>query len=216
MNSTVVNSSFDLPPIKVLIADDDSPTRMLLRAAIAQWKYEVVEASDGEEAWQILKGIDAPHLVILDWMMPKIDGITLCSRIKQELSFHPYIILLTQLTGTTNIVKALDAGANEFLSKPFNMAELRSRLSVGARVIRYENQLAENNKRLLTYLNQLGKMDELAQILSVNINATLECLLKGSLQASSEKVQTLQKVVETLAQIIKDCQRSLAIQEKPL
>src|SRR5690348_12165474 len=133
--------------IKVLIADDDPPTRILLRAAISQWGYEVVEASNGEEAWQILQQPIPPRLLILDWLMPKLDGISLCERIKREQLIHPYTILLTQVTGTTNIIKGLEAGADEFLSKPFNMAELRSRLSVGARIIRFENALAEQSTK---------------------------------------------------------------------
>lgn len=145
-------------PIKVLIADDDQPTRLLLRAAIKQWGYELVEASDGEEAWNSLQAPNAPRLLILDWLMPKLDGLALCSRIKKEMPYHPYIILLTQLGGTTNIVKALEAGADEFLSKPFNMAELRSRLSVGARIIGYENSLAEKTQQLREALLEIEKL----------------------------------------------------------
>ena len=137
--------------VRILVADDDPPTRILLRAAITQWGYEVVEAKDGEEAWQILQTPEAPRILILDWLMPKLDGIDLCVRVKKELSFHPYVILLTQMTGTTNVIKGLDAGADEFLSKPFNMAELRSRLSVASRIIKYEKMLAEQNIKLQTY-----------------------------------------------------------------
>ena len=135
-------------PIKVMIADDDLPTRMLLRAAINQWGYEVVEASDGEQAWKILQQKQPPMLLVVDWLMPKIDGIELSARIKQELTFHPYVILLTQLTGTSNIIKALEAGADEFLTKPFNMTELRSRLAVGAKIISYKNTMAQQTKQL--------------------------------------------------------------------
>ena len=146
--------------IKVLIADDDPPTRILLRAAISQWGYEVTEASNGEEAWQILQQPNAPRLLILDWLMPKLDGISLCERIKQEQIIHPYTILLTQVTGTTNIIKGLEAGADEFLSKPFNMAELRSRLSVGARIIRFENALAEQNTKVQNYASQMETLSQ--------------------------------------------------------
>jgi len=146
--------------IKVLIADDDPPTRILLRAAITQWGYEVIEASNGEEAWDILQQPHAPRLLILDWLMPKLDGISLCERIKREKILHPYTILLTQVTGTTNIIKGLEAGADEFLSKPFNMAELRSRLSVGARIIRYENALAEQNSKVQNYASQMENLSQ--------------------------------------------------------
>jgi DNA-binding response OmpR family regulator len=140
--------------IRVLIADDDPPTRMLLRAAISQWGYDPIEVGDGEKAWEILQQPDPPRLLILDWLMPQLDGIVLCERIKTTLPYHPYIILLTQVVGTANIVKGLEAGADEFLSKPFNMAELRSRLSVGARIIGYENKLAAQNAELQKYINQ--------------------------------------------------------------
>jgi DNA-binding response OmpR family regulator len=150
----------DIEMLKVLIADDDPPTRVLLRAAISQWGYTVVEARDGEEAWELLQAVDAPRLLILDWLMPRLDGIDLCRRLKLDNIFRPYIILLTQQAGTANIIKGLEAGADEFLSKPFNMAELRSRLSVGTRIIRFDVQLSEQNRKLQNYAQS---MEALAQ-----------------------------------------------------
>ena len=143
--------------LQVLIADDDPPTRVLLRAAIAQWGFEVIEAKDGAEAWALLQTANAPRLLILDWLMPKLDGIDLCQRIKQQpaLNYPPYIILLTQVAGTANIIKGLEAGADEFLTKPFNMAELRSRLSVGMRIVRFENELTAQNQRLQQYAHSV-------------------------------------------------------------
>lgn len=149
--------------IKVLIADDDAPTRILLRAAVSQWGYEVVEAADGEDAWNILQQPNMPQLLIVDWLMPKLDGIDLCRRVKNEIKYFPYIILLTQLSGTTNIVKGLEAGADEFLSKPFNMAELQSRLSVGARIIRYKNKLSRKNKQLKLYFVQASELAKIVK-----------------------------------------------------
>jgi DNA-binding response OmpR family regulator len=142
--------------LKVLVADDDAPTRILLRAAISQWGYEVIEAKDGEHAWELLHTGEPARLLILDWLMPKLDGISLCERIKKEFTSQPYtyIILLTQLSGTTNIVKGLEAGADEFLSKPFNMAELRSRLFVGARIVTYERQIALQEDKLKKCISQ--------------------------------------------------------------
>lgn len=145
-------------PLTVLIADDDPPTRVLLRAAISQWGYKVIESKDGEEAWNALQQPELPQLIILDWLMPKIDGIDLCRRIKKELTYHPYVILLTQVAGTANVIKGLEAGADEFLSKPFNMAELRSRLSVGSRIVNFEIQLAKQNKIVLENKKQLEEL----------------------------------------------------------
>ena len=154
--------------LKVLISDDDAPTRILLRAAISQWNYDVVETKNGEEAWDILQQENAPRLLILDWLMPKLDGIELCTRIKRVLADKPYIyiILLTQQSGTTNIIKGLEAGADEFLSKPFNMAALRSRLSVGARIVMYETELSEKNKELQNYLDRIEQLAEISSKLS--------------------------------------------------
>ncbi len=161
-------------PTTVLIADDDPPTRILLRAAITQWGYKVVAAQDGEEAWDILQHPDAPKLLIIDWLMPKLNGIDLCIRIKKQLSYRPYIILLTQVTGTENIVKGLEAGANEFLSKPFNMAELNSRLSVGERIIHFEDTLATQNKKLQGYIQQIKSLTALSPTISAEINEILK------------------------------------------
>lgn len=116
----------------ILIADDDITTRMLLRATITQWGYPVVEACDGEEAWDMLCSDNPPQIVTVDWLMPKIDGMKLC-KLSKKLVKPPYIILLTSMAGTANIVKALESGADDFLTKPFNFAELRSRLLVGQR-----------------------------------------------------------------------------------
>jgi DNA-binding response OmpR family regulator len=157
-----------LPALKILIADDDPPTRMLLHAAINQWGYEISEASDGEEAWKILQLPDAPRLLILDWIMPKLDGVELCKRIRHEFtnSYNPYIILLTQMKGAENIINGLDAGANEFLSKPFNMAELHSRLSIGSKIVQNEfaiykiTHLAESCIKKITELSKIIGKDE--------------------------------------------------------
>jgi DNA-binding response OmpR family regulator len=140
--------------LRVLVADDDAPTRMLLKAAVSQWGFQTIEVSDGEQAWQILESAQSPQLVILDWMMPKLDGIALCEKIRSELKDRPYIyiILLTQLTGTANASIGLEAGADEFLSKPFNMVELRSRLSIGTRIVEHKNILAVQEKQLQHYL----------------------------------------------------------------
>lgn len=145
-------------PLNVLIADDDPPTRALLKSAITQWGYIVTEANDGEEAWKIFTHGQMHDILILDWIMPKLDGIGLCERIKSEAIAQPYIILLTQVTGTTNIIRGLEAGADEFLSKPFNMAELRSRLSVGARIIHSEKILKEQNVSLNKYVEHIKQL----------------------------------------------------------
>lgn len=194
--------------LSVLIADDDAPTRILLRAAIAQWGYEVIEAKDGEEAWQIMQRPYAPRLLIVDWLMPKLNGIDLCERVKHELNRYAYIILLTQQSGTTNLIKGLDAGADEFLSKPFNMAELRSRLSIGARIIKYEMALNEKNEKLRNYISQIesssiGALESTQQIYEClqKLNEDDTELKNGGVNA---KLQEVISSLETIISVIKE------------
>lgn len=195
--------------LKVLIADDDLPTRILLRAAISQWGYEVMEARDGEEAWEVLHQSDAPGILIVDWLMPRLNGVDLCARIKRELMHHPYTILLTQVTGTENIIKGLEAGADEFLAKPFNMAELRSRLSVGARMVKFENLLAQQTQELQWYISQIESLNLLVAHISQEINDFLK--QQEALQIDAEQLvhlQSLQNKLENILNIIKNLQEN--------
>lgn len=147
-----MKKNFDMSKPLVLIADDDESARLLLRATITQWDYPTIEARDGQEALDILKGPNAPEMATIDWMMPKMDGLELCGHLK-KLPNRPYVILLTGINEASSSIKALDAGADDFLSKPINHAELRTRLSLGLRVIHYERYL-----RLL--LNDSGAIYE--------------------------------------------------------
>lgn len=195
---------------KVLIADDDPPTRMLLRAAISQWGYDVVEASDGEEAWHILQQADAPRILILDWLMPRLDGLALCSRIRKELEYQHYIILLTQVAGTTNLIKGLEAGADEFLSKPFNMAELCSRLAVGSRIINFESTLAAHNRQMHAYISQLIKISAMLLVISKNIDEILktDAPIEEAKRNTSlmQEIQQLHIGLERVSEVIKKFQ----------
>jgi len=130
--------------MKVLIADDDRITRLALRKKIQKWGYE-----DGQEAWEALSGIDPPRIAILDWMMPKMEGIEICQRLqKSETAPFIYTILLTVRSDKEDISKALDTGAYDFLSKPVHTPELRSRIAVGVRLVKAEEKLRESNKKI--------------------------------------------------------------------
>lgn len=164
MTFTKIEPHEDKNHLKVLIADDDAPTRILLRTAISQWGYKIVEAKDGIEAWNILQQSDPPHLLILDWLMPNLDGIALCNRIKHELNSTTnfFIILLTQKSGATSITKSAEAGADEFLAKPFDMTDLKSRLAVGAKIIALNNQLLNYRLTLNNLKSNIIKLKDLA------------------------------------------------------
>ncbi len=135
--------------MKLLIAEDDTTSRLMLSSVAVKWGYEVVAAEDGAIAWQTLQQEDAPLLLLLDWEMPGLNGLQLCQRIrKQKTNNPPYIILLTSRSETDDIVTGLNAGANEYIAKPFNNAELKARLDVGKRMLGLQTDLANANSRL--------------------------------------------------------------------
>ncbi len=128
--------------MKILVADDDPLNRHLLQGLLTTWGYEMIFASDGEEAWQILRQKNAPKLAILDWMMPGKDGTEICREIRNyQDSSYTYILLLTANLDKEDIITGLEAGADDYLTKPFNPNELRARLRAGRRIIELQEQL---------------------------------------------------------------------------
>ena len=139
--------------MKVLIAEDDQVSRRLLEVTLQRLGYEVIAAHDGAQAWEILKQPDAPQLAVLDWMMPEMDGVDVCRLVRERTSEkYVYIVFLTAKGQKKDIVTGLEAGADDYLIKPFDPQELKSRITVGERVLRLESELA-------------GKIDELQQAL---------------------------------------------------
>ncbi len=130
--------------MKVLVADDDSLMRLLLSRVLAASGYEVILAANGQEAWELLQNKDAPSLAILDWVMPGIDGVELCSRVRSRKDCpYVYILLFTSKNKQQEILRGLDAGADDYLTKPIQIAELQARLRVGQRIISLQQQLIE-------------------------------------------------------------------------
>lgn len=129
--------------MRILVADDDCASRTILSSLISQAGHQAVLAEDGSRAWEIMEKQDAPSIAILDWLMPGIDGESLCRKIRAEITRAPiYIIMLTIKGSKDDIVRGLDAGANDYLSKPYDPGELFSRLRVGLRTIDLENRLS--------------------------------------------------------------------------
>lgn len=129
--------------MKILVADDDAVYRSLLERMLKQWDYEVVLASDGQEALEVLHGPAPPRLVILDWMMPQVDGFEVCRRIRQtNPESDYYIILLTGSRQKEEIIKALVAGADDYLLKPFDPLDLKIRLRAARRILDLQSALA--------------------------------------------------------------------------
>jgi DNA-binding response OmpR family regulator len=127
--------------MKVLIAEDDTASRIVLEKHLTNWGYEVLAAQDGSQAWEIVRQ-QQPRIALVDWIMPGMDGLELCKSIRSRQDVgYTYIIFLTSKEENEDIVTALDAGADDYLCKPFDKNVLRSRMAVGARTINYEDEL---------------------------------------------------------------------------
>jgi len=121
--------------MRVLIAEDDAVCRRMVEVLLVRWGYQVGVASDGNEALQMLLEEDSPRLAILDWMMPGLDGVEICGALRRRtLEPYTYVLLLTTRGQKQDIVAGLDAGADDYLTKPFDAHELRARLHAGGRL----------------------------------------------------------------------------------
>ena len=137
--------------MRILIAEDDFTSRTMLTGVLKKSGHEVVAAVNGFEAWQILQQPDTPRLVILDWMMPEMDGLEVLRLIRHLETDRPlYVIMLTAKGDKADIIAGLDAGANDYLPKPFDSGELRSRIEVGCRMIEMQDTLVKS-REILSY-----------------------------------------------------------------
>ena len=129
--------------MQALVVDDSAVYRKLIGDHLRSWGFGVTLAESGSEAWRILEEPDAPKLVLLDWVLPDLDGIELCQRIRQagSSSSYTYIILLTSKEGRQNMLQAMQAGADDYLVKPFDELELKARLLVGKRILDLQEEL---------------------------------------------------------------------------
>ena len=135
--------------MKVLVADDEAVSRRLIETSVRRWGYDVVVASDGLEASEILKSPAAPKLAVLDWLMPGLDGIQLCRQLRQEnVDPYTYIILLTAKHSQSDVVQGLAAGADDYIVKPFDPQELKVRLHTGKRILCLLDQLTTARETL--------------------------------------------------------------------
>lgn len=158
----------DAPPardpnnMKLLIAEDDLGSRRLLQTLVTHWGYDAVVTKDGLEAWHAFERDDAPPLALLDWNMPGMNGIEVCLRVKESPRLRStYVILLTAQNKNEDIVTGLEAGADDYVTKPFGQAELRARLKVGARTVALQRSLADRIGALQDALAQVKRLQGL-------------------------------------------------------
>ena len=134
---------------RVLIAEDDAVVRLLLRHWLTAWGFDVTEAADGDQAWAVLERESPPKLLVVDWVMPGLDGIELCKRIRaRSASYYQYILMVTGRSEMEHVVHALESGADDCIGKPFEQAELRARIAVATRILRLQDELIEAREAL--------------------------------------------------------------------
>jgi len=151
----------------VLVAEDDTISRRTVVSALARGGNQVVEAKDGLEAWDMLQDPNAPRLAILDWMMPGLDGLRLCRDLKRANDGRTrYLILVTSKAERQDVVKGLEAGADDYMIKPFDAEELRARVRVGFRVLDLQEKLAHRVDELEQALCQIKQLQGLLPICS--------------------------------------------------
>jgi two-component system cell cycle response regulator len=135
--------------IRVLAAEDNPVFQSMLRSMLTKWGYDPIIARDGAEAWRVLAADDAPRLAILDWMMPSLDGVEICRRVRAaQREPYIYILLLTARTESQDLVEGMEAGADDYLTKPFVAHELRVRLRAGQRILDLQSELVAAREAL--------------------------------------------------------------------
>jgi sigma-B regulation protein RsbU (phosphoserine phosphatase) len=151
--------------MRILIAEDDAVSRRVLEATLEKAGYEVIVTRDGDEAWKALEGDDPPRLLVLDWMMPGLDGTEICARLRRREDGQSfYILLLTAKTQKEEIVAGLRSGADDYIAKPFHHEELKARVQSGRRLVELQQGLADRIAELEQALAEVKQLSGLLPI----------------------------------------------------
>ncbi len=149
----------------MLVADDDPVSRRRIQLTLQAWGHRVIVSQDGNQAWSALSIADAPRLAILDWMMPGMDGPEICRKARATSSTTgAYLILLTARDTRQDLLEGLEAGANDYITKPFDKAELHARISVGLRMLELQKKLADRVRELELAIAQVKRLRGLLPI----------------------------------------------------
>lgn len=197
--------------MKILIADDDPHSLRLLRLVLMKEGYEVLTANNGTEALAILEGRDSPRLVVLDWMMPDVDGLTICKRIRasETENEYRYVVLLTARSDTEDLVMGMNAGADDYIVKPFHESELKVRLRAGKRILDLHKQLLERTQTVQDFVYAFSH-DMRTPLIAINM--TMSQALEGIfgdlsadyvniLRKSKRSIQELMNMADTLLMV---------------
>jgi DNA-binding response OmpR family regulator len=145
--------------MRILIAEDEPISRRVLQATLAKSGYEVMATCDGRSALDVLQGPEAPRLAILDWMMPELDGVEVCRQVRALPRPDPtYLLLLTAKGTKQDIIAGLEAGADDYLTKPFDRDELHARLRVGVRMVEMQQSLADRVRQLEEAMSKVKQL----------------------------------------------------------
>ena len=151
--------------MRALIADDDPVAAMAVSRSMSNWGFETTIVHDGLTAWDHLNSDNPPSLAIIDWEMPGLEGPDLCQRVRSDAArAHLYIVLLTARTSSTDLIAGLEAGADDYLTKPVDLNELRARIQVGVRVVSLQARLAEKVAELQSSLDNVRRLRGLLPI----------------------------------------------------
>jgi phosphoserine phosphatase RsbU/P len=153
--------------MRVLVAEDSFASLSHLASLIFDWGFEVLTAGNGAEAWQAFQGTEPPPLAVLDWMMPEVDGLEVCRRVRDEPRLRStYIVLLTARGDQDDVVAGLEGGADDYLTKPVNPSELRARLQTGQRIVSLQQSLADRIRDLESAMYRVHQLHGLLPICS--------------------------------------------------
>ena len=187
--------------MKVLVAEDNSSSRLLLQELLTQWGYDVLALSDGDEAWEALQRKDAPRLALLDWEMPGLLGIDICRKLRERKEAPlVYTILVTCRDEKADLFKGLDSGAHDYLAKPYDGNELRRRVEVGVRILEYERALTEKNEELHRYAGEMEALVEARaqQLVHTDRLATLGVMCAGVAHEINNPTSFISGNIQTL------------------
>ena len=188
--------------MKIMIAEDDYVSRLLLKKSITKMDHEVIEAVDGKIAWELFQE-HQPNMVITDWMMPEMDGIELCRKIrKSDKKTYSYIMLLTAKDKISDLVAVFDAGADDYITKPFKPDELKSRINTGQRILELQQEMTEKNRELDKTLKNLKETQ--SQILQSEKMASIGQLAAGVAHEINNPIGFVGSNLATLTDYLKD------------